>query len=91
MNLEAAYQLGCVGSDGTSAVARRAKLYAKAPVRDMVRRGWIEPSDTIEVLERRVLDFLGISSIEDEPVLPFATLRASLRPTPPALRPSAHS
>lgn len=69
MNLEAAYQLWRVGAGGGGAITRRARLYAKAPVREMVRRGWIEPSDSIDVLEGRVFDFLGISSIDEEPPL----------------------
>ena len=67
MNLDAIYQLDRVNSKDSGAVARRAKLYAKAPVRELIRRGWIEPSDNIDVLERRVLSFLGVNSIDEEP------------------------
>jgi HTH-type transcriptional regulator/antitoxin HigA len=69
MNLEAAYQLWQVRSIDADSVSQRAQLYAKVPVRDMVRRGWIEPSKNIKVLEGRVLDFLGVSSITEEPMV----------------------
>ena len=43
MNLESAYQLAQV-KDQDEDVARRARLYSKAPVKEMLRRRWIEPS-----------------------------------------------
>lgn len=78
LRLEALYQLGQVSAHDTSSVSRRAKLYEKVPVRDIVRRGWVEHSDNIDVLECRVLAFLGITDIEDEPVLfPHAARKSS--------------
>lgn len=67
MNLETAYQLSRAGRDSEQAIARRAKLYDKAPIKDMIRRGWVEPSDNVEVLEQRVLHFYRIESLDDEP------------------------
>lgn len=75
MNLDAAYQLSKVRTGGGDAVARRARLYAKAPVRDMVKRGWIEPSPDLDVLEHRVCRFLGIDSLDEEPDLPLHAAR----------------
>jgi HTH-type transcriptional regulator/antitoxin HigA len=68
MNLETAYQLAQVTHDD-EAVAKRAKLYEKAPVKEMLRRNWIEPSDDIDTLEKRVLDFFQIESIHERPRL----------------------
>ena len=66
MNLESVYQLARAKSDeGT--VARRARLYQMAPLKEMIRRNWIEPSTNIEVLEKRVLDFFEISTLDEEP------------------------
>src|SRR5687768_300572 len=47
MNLEAAYQLWLVGQADIGPVARRARLYTLAPIKEMVRRGWLEPSDDV--------------------------------------------
>lgn len=60
-------------------VARRAHLYSKAPVREMIKRGWIGGSDSIEVLEKRVADFLGVRGVaaSDEPPFLHAA-RASI-------------
>ncbi|MEK7996069.1 MAG: HigA family addiction module antitoxin [Planctomycetota bacterium] len=63
MNLESSYQLAKVASRGNT-VARRAKLYEIAPVREMQRRGWIEESSSIEVLESQVLRFFEIQSLD---------------------------
>lgn len=68
MNLESAYQLSRVRIE-TDAVARRAKIYEIAPVKDMVRRHWIEYSDSVEVLESRVLSFFNIEDLDQAPKL----------------------
>src|SRR5258706_86742 len=48
MNLEGSYQLSRTVHDDES-VQRRAKLYAKAPVNEMIKRGWIRHSDNVVV------------------------------------------
>lgn len=68
MNLESQYQLSKVRStDGL--IARRAKLYERFPVREMIKRGWIEASKSIEVLEQQFLAFFGLHSLDAE--IPF--------------------
>jgi len=72
LNLESTYQLSQLKSQ-SNAVSRRAKLYEKAPVKEMVRRGWIEPSKNIDVQEDRIMKFFGLSNIENHPIFwPFA-------------------
>ena len=66
LNLESIYQLSKLKTED-NVVSRRAKLYEKAPVKEMVRRHWVEHSDNIEVLEKRVQDFYGLSSLDQEP------------------------
>jgi HTH-type transcriptional regulator / antitoxin HigA len=77
MNLESAYRLQ-QSQPKDDLVARRARLYGKVPVREMIRRRWVEKSDNVDVLEGRVLAFLGLRSVED-----------ALRPIPHAARKSA--
>ena len=56
MNLETTHQLARMPQyDDT--VARRAKIYELAPLKDMIRRNWIVPSDSIDVLEERIKEF----------------------------------
>lgn len=76
MNLEAAYRLSLM-DQSDPAIARRAAIYAKAPIRDMVKRNWIEGSDDAEVLERRLLDFLEIRDLKEEPKLAMAARKST--------------
>lgn len=75
MNLESQYQLSKVRTqDGV--VARRAKLYERFPVREMIKRRWIEASQNIDVLEQQFRDFFGLQSLDDEPVFRHAAKKA---------------
>ena len=76
MNLESLYRLASNVSEHEP-VARRATLYAKAPIRAMVRRNWIEPSSNIDVLEKSVCDFFELENINDEPKLAYASRKST--------------
>lgn len=67
MNLETSYRLATTQSVETDVVSRRAKLYGKFPVKELLRRRWVEPSDNLEVLEQRFLDFFCIKSLDETP------------------------
>jgi HTH-type transcriptional regulator/antitoxin HigA len=69
LNLESAYQLWRVGKsrEHDGEVPRRASLYEKVPVRELLRRRWIERSQSIDVLENRVLEFYGIKNFDEQP------------------------
>jgi len=64
MNLESQYQLSKVRS-ADDLIIRRAELYSRFPVREMVRRGWISASKNIDVLEQQFLEFFGINQVSD--------------------------
>ena len=66
MNLESVYRLS-LSNAGYESVARRALLYAKAPVRAMIRRNWIVSSNNIDVLEKNLCDFFDLADIDKEP------------------------
>lgn len=68
MNLESQYQLSKVKVSNDS-VARKAKLYEKFPVREMLRRGWVRASENIDVLEQRFCEFFSITDVSAEPQL----------------------
>ena len=75
MNLETAYRLSLVrGKEGE--VARRAKLYAMAPIKDMIRRHWIESSERVEDIEQQVLRFFEIASLDTPPALAAAARKS---------------
>ncbi|GHA76590.1 HigA family addiction module antitoxin [Cognatilysobacter bugurensis] len=66
MNLESQYQLSKVAA-GDGQVARRAELYSKFPVREMVKRGWLAASRHVGELEQGLRAFFGVEDL-DAPV-----------------------
>lgn len=76
MNLESTWQLSKVKAEENS-VARRANLYSKFPVKDMIKRGWIRATDNLDVLEKQFADFFKIPSINAEPAFPHAAKKTS--------------
>jgi len=55
LNLDAGWQLYKARSTRPDpAIALRARIYSKGPIKEMVKRGWIELSSNPEVLEQRV-------------------------------------
>lgn len=63
MNIESAYQLYEAERAHPMAndVARRAQLYQEYPVREMIRRGWIDRTDNVDVLETQLKSFFSPS------------------------------
>ncbi len=58
MNLQTSYNL-YAKRERKKEVERRAQLFAIAPVKDMIRRGWIQASEDIDILEAEVTAFLN--------------------------------
>ncbi|MCK4340252.1 MAG: HigA family addiction module antidote protein [Phycisphaerae bacterium] len=71
LNLDSAYQLSRTKPTG-NLVARRARLYERAPIKEMLRRHWIEPSESIDVLEKQTLAFFQIGSLDETPEFKIA-------------------
>lgn len=67
MNLEMSYRLSKASFSASSIVARRAKLYDKFPVKEMVRRKWVEDSDDLDVLEKSFCKYFSIVSLDETP------------------------
>jgi HTH-type transcriptional regulator / antitoxin HigA len=66
MNLDSAYRLAN-SQPADETVARRSKLYSRFPVRELMKRNWIEHSDNLDVVEHRVCRFYRITNIEERP------------------------
>lgn len=83
MNLESQYQLSKV-KVADDHVSRKARLYGKFPVREMLRRGWVRASENLDVLEQRFCEFFGIHGLDEEPSLSHAAKKthAGLDVTP---------
>lgn len=76
MNLEAAYRLHRLGKPDEG-VARRARLYTVAPIKEMVRRGWLTDSENIDVVEQQVMRFFRVQTLEEPTVFRRAAARTS--------------
>jgi HTH-type transcriptional regulator/antitoxin HigA len=59
MNLESQYQLAKT-RPADDLIGRRARLYEKYPVRDMIKRGWIAPTRDVAELERQFETYYGV-------------------------------
>jgi HTH-type transcriptional regulator/antitoxin HigA len=71
MNLDSSFQLARARRSD-DVVARRAKLFEKAPIKELLRRNWIEASSAIDVLESRVCAFYGTKTLDEELEFPYA-------------------
>lgn len=75
MQREATYRLALAACNDEG-VRRRARLYDLAPVREMIRRGWISAEDELAELEVELKRFFGVESLDDVPSLTVATRRS---------------
>jgi HTH-type transcriptional regulator/antitoxin HigA len=76
MQREAAYQVAHTDVDA-SAVQRRARLYDLAPIKEMERRGWIQPTKSPADLEVELLRFFDVESLDTDPRIGAVTRRTS--------------
>lgn len=77
MNLESQYQLSKVKVTNDH-IARKAHLYSKFPVREMLRRGWVRASENLDVLEQRFCEFFGIHDLNEEPSICHAAKKTDV-------------
>jgi HTH-type transcriptional regulator/antitoxin HigA len=77
MNLESRYQLSKVQPHPDKAVSRKARLYGKFPVREMIKRGWVEAAESIDVLEQQFLRYFGMKSLDDDLTVPAHAAKKS--------------
>lgn len=80
-NLQQAYEMVNARAPDP-AVSRRAALQATFPVREMIRRGWLNDSD-IGMLETQIMRFFRKGSLADVPYLAHAAKKADYSETNP--------
>jgi HTH-type transcriptional regulator / antitoxin HigA len=81
MNLETSFQL-FTESRADVAISRKARLFALAPIKEMTKRGWIEATKDLNVLEEQVLKFFERTSLDEEPSLVYATKKSTVTANP---------
>jgi HTH-type transcriptional regulator/antitoxin HigA len=74
--LENAYRLSQLVSVDDE-VAKRARLFNTFPVKELIKRGWLAPTDDTNELEAKLLKFFEISSIEEEPKMRYAARKST--------------
>lgn len=71
MNLQVSHELS-LAAKADRDIQRRAQVFEKVPVREIVRRGWLPGADSknVDSLEAAVCTFLGTMKIEDDVDIP---------------------
>jgi HTH-type transcriptional regulator/antitoxin HigA len=82
VNLQKAYDLSRAREPDPS-VKRRARLQSSYPVREMIKRGWLEDTDAA-MLEVQMARFFGASSCDEIPYLAHAGKKTHYDELPPA-------
>jgi HTH-type transcriptional regulator / antitoxin HigA len=81
MNLETSYELW-MDTRGDEKIARKARLYALAPVNELIKRGWIEATNNLDLLEERLLKFLDRKSFDEPSQFVYATKKSTEQANP---------
>lgn len=81
-NLQAAYDLA-KASEPDPAVERRARLQERFPIRDMIKRGWLEEADS-EMLDVQIARFFKVKTLENVPHMSYAAKKTHYDETPAA-------
>lgn len=69
--------------DPSPDIARKARLQAQYPVRDMIKRGWLADSDA-SLLEAQMARFFEVKTTEEMPYFAHAAKKADYGPATPA-------
>jgi HTH-type transcriptional regulator / antitoxin HigA len=76
MNLQTSYELALAAKEDRD-IERRAKIYQKVPVRDIIKRHWIPDERTTAELKANVSRFLGIHSLDESPRFAVAARKST--------------
>lgn len=82
-NLQTAFDLSRA-RDPDPGVARRARLQSAYPIREMIKRGWIEQTDDPALLEIQIGRFLEATDANEIPHLPHVAKKTRYDEMPPA-------
>lgn len=74
-NLQRAFDLANA-RDPNPGIAKRARIQSEYPVREMIKRGWLEDTDA-SMLEAQMARFFNVSSINDVPHIDHAAKKTN--------------
>lgn len=75
LNLQASYRLS-TSAEVDDKLLKRKVIYDRAPIREMQRRGWIEKSSNIDVVEAQLCRFIGIATLDETVRFPVAARKS---------------
>lgn len=75
LNLEQAFRLP-TSAQPAQDIVRRARIFDSAPIADMVKRRWIQDTSDVELLEKQILGFYGVSSLDEIVTPPHAAKKS---------------
>jgi HTH-type transcriptional regulator / antitoxin HigA len=58
-------------------IATRSRILTRYPLREMIRRGWIDPDHRTGTLEKQVCEFFGVESLDEIPHLAHSAKKTS--------------
>jgi HTH-type transcriptional regulator/antitoxin HigA len=64
-------------------ILARARILARYPLREMLKRGWIDPEHRQGSLEEQVCRFFGVESLDDVPHLAHSARKTDYSDVPP--------
>ena len=68
LNLQKAYDLS-IAREADPAIERRARLQSVYPIREMIRRGWLEDAQDVSLLEAQLIRFFCVDALDQVPCL----------------------
>jgi len=69
--------------DPDPALIARSKILTQYPLREMERRGWIDPEHGVGTLEEQVCRFFGVEALSDVPHINHSAKKTSYEAIPP--------
>ncbi len=73
-NLQQSYELA-QAQEPSPAVALRGQMQSKYPVREMIKRGWIEDSD-VAMLQEQLSRFFMVKNLDEVPYMKYAAFKS---------------
>lgn len=65
-------------------VKSRSRILTQYPLRDMIKRGWIDPEDKSQSLEQQICRFFSVPTLDDVPHLSHSAKKTDYDSIPPA-------
>ena len=79
LNHQSTYDLW-KAEEADSGIAKRARLYNYAPIKELTKRHWLQPSESNDVVEQRVKEFYGVPNLDENHVYSYAASKSTPGP-----------